>query len=106
MLYEKLYPGLSKSHAVAPSKERGTTSTMPNTDEQILQELRKMSRLMAVTSMRDLTQRERIEILASAEFAPKEIAELVGTTANTVSVELSRLRRMKRIAKRGRATYE
>ena len=79
---------------------------MPDIDAEILRELRKMSRLMAVTSMRDLTQRERIEILASAEFAPKDIAELVGTTANTVSVELSRLKRMKRIGKRGRATDE
>lgn len=75
---------------------------MSNAEEQMLQELRKLSRLMAVTSMKDLTQRERIELLASAEFAPKEIAELVGTTPNTVSVELSKLRRKKKAGKHRR----
>lgn len=69
---------------------------MTDTEGEILQELRKISRLMAVTSLKELTQRERIELLAMAGFAPREIADLLGTTPNTVSVALSKMKRRSR----------
>ena len=72
-------------------------------DEQILEELRRMNRLLAVTSLRDLSKRERIELLANVGFPPREIADLIGTTPNTVSVELSKLRRRKNTAKEGKS---
>ena len=72
-----------------------------NVDEQILQELRKMNRLLAVTSLRDLSKRERIELLSNVGFPPREIADLIGTTPNTVSVELSKLKRQKKSSKEG-----
>lgn len=70
-----------------------------NLEDQILQELKKMNRLLAVTSLRDLSNRDRIDLLSNVGFAPKEIADLIGTTPNTVSVELSKLRRRKRPGK-------
>ena len=69
---------------------------MDDSSTDIVHELRKISRLMAVTTLRDLNQRERIELLGTAGFAPREIADLIGTTPNTVSVELSKLKRRKR----------
>ena len=65
-------------------------------DEQILQELKKMNRLLAATSLRDLSNRDRIGLLSNVGFKPKEIADLIGTTSNTVSVELSKLKRRRR----------
>ena len=66
---------------------------MEDVENQVLQELQKISRLMAVTSLRELTQRERIELLGTAGFPPREIADLLGTTPNTVSVALSKMKR-------------
>ena len=68
---------------------------MPNEAAEIVAELKRINRLMAAAFLRDLTQRQKIELLATAGFQPKEIAELVGTTPNTVSVELVKIRRRK-----------
>lgn len=62
-------------------------------DTEIVAELKKISRLMAATSLRDLSQREKIELLATVGFLPREIAELIGTTPNTVSVTLVKSRK-------------
>ena len=77
---------------------------MPNETADIIAELQKISRLMAVTALRDLNQRERIELLGTAGFQPKEIADLLNTTPNTVSVELSKIRRRKASARRSKQT--
>ena len=67
--------------------------------EQILGEindsLRRLVRLTALKMVNGLPQRDQISLLSHSGFSPKEIAELVGTSANTVSVELSRKRREK-----------
>lgn len=39
------------------------------------------------------TQRERISFLSKAGLAPKVIAEILGTTANTVSVSLAKMKK-------------
>lgn len=39
------------------------------------------------------TQREKILFLSKAGLPPKEIADILGTTANTVSVALSKSRK-------------
>lgn len=64
----------------------------PNEDE-ILQELRRISKLLALTVTRDMKQKEKIELLSSIDFQPKEIADLIGTTPNTVSVTLAGIRK-------------
>lgn len=38
---------------------------------------------------------EKAEILTRAGLAPKEIAEILGTTANTISVSLSKMKKKK-----------
>jgi DNA-binding CsgD family transcriptional regulator len=61
--------------------------------DEVLAELRKISRLLTLLLTRDLSQRDKIALLSTAGFQPKEIAELIGTTPNTVSVTLSTIRR-------------
>lgn len=61
--------------------------------DDILSELRKIGRLLTLLVTKDLGQKEKIELLSSAGLQPKEIAELIGTTANTVSVRLTEIRK-------------
>ncbi len=55
-----------------------------------------LMRLLALSIVENKeTLREKIELLGRAGLEPKWIAQLLGTTANTVSVQLSRERRAK-----------
>lgn len=62
-------------------------------EEEILQELRRITKLLALTATRDQIQRDRIAVLSGIGFQPKEIANLLGTTAGTVSVTLTAIRK-------------
>jgi DNA-binding CsgD family transcriptional regulator len=72
--------------------------------EQLLNDinanLKVLIRLKAFELIQGRAQREQIQLLSQAGFAPKQIADMLGTSANTVSVELSRVRRENK-AKRG-----
>lgn len=68
-------------------------------EEQTLEKLDQILRIMVMTATRDLKQREQIALLSGAGFTPKAIAELLGTSANTVRVELVGLRKAKRAGK-------
>ena len=71
-----------------------------NTEEEVIDELRKITRLLTPLVIKDKTQREQVVLLDSVGLPPRDIAELIGTTSNTVSVTLSTLRREAR-QKRG-----
>lgn len=74
---------------------------MNNTkDSEILAELRRITKLLAWTATKDQIQRERIKNLSNIGFQPKEIAELLDTTANTVRVALAEIRKK---SKKGKA---
>ena len=63
-------------------------------EEQILQELKQISRLLALTLIKDLTNKtEQIEMLNRYGFQQKEIADILITTPNIVSATLSKIRR-------------
>lgn len=62
-------------------------------NEQLVIELRRISVLLALNLAKGQSQREQIYILARVGFQPKEIADILDTTANTVSVALSRSRK-------------
>lgn len=53
-------------------------------------------RLVALGLCGEKSQREKITLLAAAGLQPKAIAEMIGTTPNTVSVALSGIRRESR----------
>ncbi|HTD25209.1 MAG TPA: hypothetical protein VK738_21350 [Terriglobales bacterium] len=76
---------------MAKKKEEATEISNP-----ILDELRKLVRLAALSLTKGRTQREQIYMMADAGMNRNEIASLVGTSAGTVSVELSNRKDKKR----------
>jgi len=74
----------------------------PNPDAAVEPELRVVRRLLALSLIDGKKQREQIALLAAAGMDRREIAELVGTTPGTVSVEIWNLRKRKTGVLRGR----
>lgn len=67
---------------------------MPRTtDELILEKLDQILRILAAAATTGMKQREQIALLNRAGLQPKNIAELLGTSSNTVRVELVGLRK-------------
>ena len=62
-------------------------------DQELSKELQILRRLLALSLIDGKKQREQIKLLAAAGMDRHEIAELLGTTAGTVSVEMSNLRK-------------
>jgi len=71
--------------------------------DDILSELRKIGRLLTLLATKDLGQKEKIALLSTAGLQPKEIADLIGTTSNTVSVRLAQIRKEQPGRRPGRA---
>lgn len=63
---------------------------------ELTNEIKKMNKLLVVMVTKDLSQVEKIKTLAKAGFGQKEIAELIGTSANTVGVTLNRIKKTKK----------
>ena len=74
----------------------------PNPDTTVESELKIVRRLLALILMEGKKKREQIELLAAAGMDRHDIAELVGTTAGSVSVEISNLKKRKSEESRGR----
>lgn len=72
---------------------------MPNEREileSLADKLDTLIRLQAAALVtRYQTQREKIEFLGRAGLTPKAIADILGTTSNTVSVALSKMKKLK-----------
>ena len=66
---------------------------MSDADGEVTRRLDTLIRLVATALCAERPQKDKIRILAGAGLAPREIAEIVGTTPNTVSVSLSGMRR-------------
>lgn len=63
--------------------------------KQLSEKLDKIIKLLAVLSVGDAKGREAIKKLSAAGFQPKDIAELIGTTPNTVRVALTSMKSKK-----------
>ncbi len=61
--------------------------------KKILNELKTIKKLMAQNVLAGFSQTDQIDKLDTLVLEPKEISELLGTTANTVSVALNRIRK-------------
>jgi hypothetical protein len=59
----------------------------------------KLVNLLALQLVNERPQSDQVRLLARAGFRPSEIASLIGTTANTVSVILSKEKRNKKRGK-------
>ena len=63
-----------------------------HTDE-LARRIDMLTRLLAINLVNGKSQKEQIRLLSVAGMGPKEIADLLGTTSNTVNVALSALRK-------------
>lgn len=63
-------------------------------------------RLAAIGLCEDKTQQEKIYLLSMAGLTPKTIADILGTTPNTVSVALSNMRKKRRSGTSGKRRTE
>ena len=64
-----------------------------NQDSALETELKIVRRLLALSLIEGKKKREQIELLAAAGMDRHDIAELVGTTAGSVSVEISNMKK-------------
>jgi hypothetical protein len=62
--------------------------------QKINQKLDMLIRVIAIGLIEDRTQNDQMRLLAKVGLQPKEIADLLGTTANTVRVGLSKQRKL------------
>jgi DNA-directed RNA polymerase specialized sigma24 family protein len=69
-------------------------------DVGISDKMDRMLRLVGMIAVNGLSQTEQIATLSRCGFSPREIADIVGTTANTVRVALVSIRRAGRLKKR------
>ena len=67
---------------------------------EIVERLDRLTNLVAIGLLGGKTQREQIRLLSKGGFPPREIAELIGTTPNTVRVELAAIRKVNKKTKR------
>lgn len=63
---------------------------------EILNKLDMLTRLVALNLLEGKKQQEQIILLNRVGLEPKEIAEMLDTTPNTVRVTLSKLRKSKK----------
>lgn len=66
---------------------------MNNIETNILIELKMIRKLLGVMVTRDIKQDKAIQDLTKAGLQPAEIADLLGTTANTVRVQKSQAKK-------------
>ena len=59
---------------------------------EVIKKLDSIARLLALLLAKGLSRRDQIQLLAAAKLPPREIADLLGSTPNAVSVELNRIR--------------
>ena len=74
-------------------------------DEVVADKLSSILRLLAVVATKDMRQRDQIALLNRAGLPPRGIAEILGTSSNTVRVELVAIRKA-RSQRRTRRTGE
>jgi hypothetical protein len=68
---------------------------MSNTNDDVIRRLDALIRLTAITMFKDKSQKEKIAVLNLAGLTPKEIAEFLDTTPNSVSVAISMMKKDK-----------
>jgi len=69
---------------------------MDDINKRLLEKIDVLVRLSALNIIKDKKYTEQVELLSSVGLQPKEIADLLGKTPNSVRVTLSRLRKNKR----------
>jgi DNA-directed RNA polymerase specialized sigma24 family protein len=65
---------------------------MSDTDEAILKTLR----LLSLTALEGMKQRQQVDLLDRAGYGQSEIANLVGSTSKAISVRLAEVRKARK----------
>lgn len=63
------------------------------TDAPLFPEISKALKLLALIAVRDLKQRDAVELMDRCGYGQKEIAELLGSTPKAISVRLAEIRK-------------
>ena len=66
-----------------------------NFEKELLKKFNTVIKLLTISSLKDEKQLQKIKVLSGAGLSPKDIADLLGTSSNTVSVALSNLKNKK-----------
>lgn len=61
--------------------------------DEFVEEIKKLNKLLILLLTKELPQNEKIAFLDKSGFQPKDIAEILNTTPNTVRVSLARIRK-------------
>lgn len=61
--------------------------------DELTEEIKKLNKLLILLLTKDLSQNEKIIFLDKSWFQPKDIAEIINTTPNTVRVTLAKIRK-------------
>ena len=64
--------------------------------EELISSQKEIVGLLAILAKRDTMQSTLMKELSMVGFQPKRIAELLGTTPNTISVSLNRVKKLKK----------
>ena len=75
---------------------------MPEDISKLIERVEVLIRLIALGIVAEKPQQEKIQFLSNAGLAPKDIADMIGTTPNTVRVALAALRKKKKKTKKRR----
>lgn len=67
--------------------------TVGRGDERVIEKLDQVLKLLGMMAVKGLSQTEQIATLSRIGLSPKNIAEVLGTTANTVRVALVSIRK-------------
>jgi len=68
---------------------------------KLLEKINILVKLTTLNIIKDKNYKEQVKLLSSVGLKPKEIADLLGTTPNSVRVTLSRVRKGKGKYKKG-----
>ncbi len=71
----------------------------PDSEGALLAAVERLTNLVAIAMTRDLRQVEAIELLGRSWLTNAQIAEILGTSADSVRGERNRLKRVKQSAK-------
>ena len=61
--------------------------------KEVLEKLDILIRIVALSVVAERPRQEQCELLGDSGLTPRQIAEILGTTPNTVSVALSKMRK-------------
>lgn len=70
-------------------------SSNESINNEILSEIRRTNKLLALIATQGRTQAEKIIVLSQLGLTPKEISDIVGVSANLVSVTIHKEKKRK-----------